>query len=100
MSRLGDVLVDLGPIQQDYVVTPGLSSDLYWVRADELNALRDELIELRRLAGEQGIGKAACSCCGRPVAPLDTDGQCGHCGANRNAGTHTGDAPCRPRATT
>lgn len=50
MSRLGDALVKLGPITQDYVVTPGLSSDMRWVRAAELNALRDELIELRRIA--------------------------------------------------
>lgn len=50
MSRLGDVLVELGPVAQDYVVTPGLSSDMHWVRAEDLNALRDELIELRRIA--------------------------------------------------
>lgn len=56
MSRLGDVLVETGPITQDYMVSPGLSSDMRWVRADDLNALRDELIALRRLSG----GK----CCG------------------------------------
>ncbi len=50
MSHLGDVLVELGPITQDYLVGAGFSSDLRWVRADDLNALRDELIELRAAA--------------------------------------------------
>lgn len=53
MSRLGDVLIEFGPLAQDYVVSPGLSRDMRWVRADELNALRDELIQLRRIAAEQ-----------------------------------------------
>ncbi len=50
MSRLGDVLVEHGPVAQDYAVGPGLSSDIRWVLAAELNELRDELIELRRIA--------------------------------------------------
>jgi hypothetical protein len=49
MSRLGDILVELGPITQDYVASPGLSSDMRWIRAADLNALRDELIELRQI---------------------------------------------------
>ncbi len=58
MSRFGDILVELGPVAQDYAVTPGLSSDVRWVRAADVNALRDELIELRRVA-------AICMCgCG------------------------------------
>lgn len=39
--------------------------------------------------------RPVCACCGRAVAPLDDAGRCGHCGANRDAGTHVGDQPCR-----
>lgn len=50
MSRLGDILVEHGPIAQDYVASPGLSSDMRWIRADEINELREELMAARAAA--------------------------------------------------
>lgn len=47
MSTLGDLIVEGGPYAQDLLIGAGFSSDLRWVRAVDLNALRDELIELR-----------------------------------------------------
>lgn len=49
-SKLGDLIVEHGPYAQDFLVGAGLSSDLRWVRAVELNSLRDELIRLRQAA--------------------------------------------------
>jgi hypothetical protein len=46
--------------------------------------------------GTDSAPKRSCSCCGRQVAPLDADQRCGHCGANRGSGTHTGDESCQP----
>lgn len=58
--------------------------------------LEEESRRLGQLLADHIAARPACSCCGRQVAPLDADGRCGHCGANRAAGTHAGDAPCRP----
>lgn len=44
--------------------------------------------------------RPACWCCGRQVAPLDVQGRCGHCGANRYNGTHDGERPCQLIGTT
>jgi hypothetical protein len=50
VSHLGDRLVEHGPYKQDFLIGVGFSSDLRWVRAADLNALRDELIDLRAAA--------------------------------------------------
>ncbi len=50
MSVLGDRIVEHGPYTQDLLVGAGFSSDLHWVRAVDLTALREELIELRAAA--------------------------------------------------
>ena len=47
MSTLGDLVIKHGPYTQDFLVGAGFSSDLRWIRAVDLSALRDELIELR-----------------------------------------------------
>jgi hypothetical protein len=47
MSRLGDLIVDHGPYDG---ISPPLSVRSYAMQADELNALRDELIALRAAA--------------------------------------------------
>lgn len=54
MSRLGDVLVEHGPLAQDYLIGPGYACNLRWLLAADLNALRDELIELRAAAAPAG----------------------------------------------
>jgi hypothetical protein len=60
------VLVNLGPITQDYIVSPGLSSDMRWVSAAELNDLRDELIELRADRAELAILRPAAHATSKP----------------------------------
>lgn len=52
MSTLGDLIVEHGPYSQDLLIGAGFSGPLRWVRAADLAALRDELIELRAAAKE------------------------------------------------
>lgn len=55
MSTLGDLLVEQGPYTQDLLFGPGFAGPLRWVRAVDLNALRDELIDLRSAAAAPGV---------------------------------------------
>lgn len=50
MSRLGDMIIEHGPYDG---VTPPLSVRSYAMQAEELNALRDELIGLRSDAADR-----------------------------------------------
>lgn len=46
---LADQIIEYGPIAQDYLIGPGFAGPLRWLCAADVNALRDELLELRRL---------------------------------------------------
>lgn len=50
MSTLGDLIIRHGPYSQDLLIGAGFSSDLRWIRAVDLSALREELVELRAAA--------------------------------------------------
>lgn len=65
MSDLGDLIVEHGPYSQDLLIGAGFSGPLRWVRAADLAALRDELIELRQLrTAAATAARDQCGCLG------------------------------------
>ena len=45
---LADQIIEHGPCAQDYLIGPGFAGPLRWLRAAELNELRDDLIGARK----------------------------------------------------
>jgi hypothetical protein len=75
---LADQIIEHGPYAQDYLIGPGFAGPLRWLRAAELNELRDELIAARTARERQQRFQVEAGAIGEDGQLWLTCDRCGH----------------------